>query len=608
MPETLPLIVFASAFPGLVIGLGAGLWAFLLGREILRRGKSRLGLRIVLATLAVGSLTMAGLKPVREVPRSRESAILLTPGTTRPLLEKWRDSLQAGAVLTLDSSLAREFPDARLLPDLAYAGRIAPQWRDWHILGSGLEKEDLAQLQARSLFFHPALAEGGFSELRYSPALRSGDSLLLEGMYRREGSGRISVFLESPQQRSLIFHADSSVNLFHHTERPRKEGQFLFHLSEEDEEGRVLRRRALPLVVFPARRMRVAILEAAPSFETRYLKNWLADEGYAIRATYQISQDRSITEFFNQPRTNTPLFSAPSLEETDLLILSGQALAQRSPAERRRLRQAVEEGLGVLILPGNEWPDLPSADRAFFLGFPMRSGPDRFQLRAGTELELEKAPFALLAGPGVVPLLRSRTGAVIAATQARGKGRVGVQLAGATYRLRLAAEDETYVNLWNPILEGIARSLGPVSGWSVMEPLQARVHAPVDIALERPTAAPEGELLSPDGQKSPFYLRQDALLPGRWQGRVWPRTSGWHQLSLSGQDTDTLSFYVFDRAEWEDLERASARKATLAHISTRKGLPEKAPEEMTALRPVSLLIFYIGFLLSAGGLWLEERL
>ncbi len=606
----LPLTGAANALVPVLLVLIC--WLLLVVLAWRRPQRRLLPLRLGLLTLAMGSLLLAALQPAREVPVDPGTAVLLTPGASVDLVDSLRRATMPDLLFAIDSSLASAFEPARHLSDIDYLRRQHPDIQRLHIAGHGLPAAALAALTGLEVQFYPADLPDGVVEFSYPREVYEGESITFSGYYKNgEDTGR-RLFLESPNGKDLLLSVDSLGRYsFSFTLPARQPGKFLFHLVEETGRRRQLTRIPVPVLIRPAARMKVLILSDAPGFETRYLKNWLAGQGYGVAVRSTISRDRYRTEFNNLPEMNLANLSQRTLAGFDLLLLTAPLLRNWSPAQRATLRRAVEEGLGVVLLATGPLPALPAGDRAFFLDFPLRSGVPLFRLSgSAATVELEKAPYHLDQPFGLFPLGSSSTGKVIAGFRLRGQGRVALHLPVNTYRLLLAGKEEVYGRHWTTILEAVARQAKSRTRWEIDDPLPAAPGQPLTITAYTQAVAPVGTLAGPDPDTTAvaLFLKQDPLIPERWTGRLWPKQEGWHRLSLQENPADSSWFFVPPPEAWQSLRAARHQENTRRWISQQPQVETTVPDKRkTTRQPYPLWWFYLLFVLAAGGLWLEEK-
>jgi hypothetical protein len=175
------------------------------------------------------------------------------------------------------------------------------------------------------------------------------------------------------------------------------------------------------------------------------------------------------------------------------------------------------------------------------------------------------------------------------------EGTAGFQLLRETYALLLAGDSLSYGSLWSPLIDVTARARTASSAIRLPRAFPLRTNEPVPVELvSRNTPA-----LFADSVAVP--VAEDPLIDGLWHATVWPDESGWHALTTQ---TDTLSYYVFPSGEWESLRVAQQQAATrMASMRT----PDTDALRFVS-RPLSLIYFWIAFLLAIGFLWLAPKL
>lgn len=94
------------------------------------------------------------------------------------------------------------------------------------------------------------------------------------------------------------------------------------------------------------------ILNGFPTFESKYLKNYLAETGHRVVVKNQLTAARYKYEYFNI--TSKPVIDITKEKLTlfDLLIIDSKSLKNLSNRERTTLKNVVKEsGMGILIQP-----------------------------------------------------------------------------------------------------------------------------------------------------------------------------------------------------------------------------------------------------------------
>jgi hypothetical protein len=94
----------------------------------------------------------------------------------------------------------------------------------------------------------------------------------------------------------------------------------------------------------------VLLLQDAPGFEQKFLKNWLTDHGYQLAARTRISKQLFDQAFSNRASANLLNINANLLSGFDLLLTDEASLNSFSALEQLQIRAAIrEKGLGLLV-------------------------------------------------------------------------------------------------------------------------------------------------------------------------------------------------------------------------------------------------------------------
>ena len=568
----------ASWIPGLIAAIA--LFAVFVVKEWPRRSGSFVW-RLAAGLVAVLSLFAIALKPARLTSVDGKQGVLLTTGYQEAQLDSLRETNPQLKELVYQDYIDRDELDS-----------ISQLF----ILGSGVKPYDLWQLEGRTVKLLKKEIPNGIDQLSYSKTLSEGEDLNLTARYLKPKSGN-QIVLQAPGNLGLdsIQFTAATDTVFSLQAKIKAPGDFVYNLIEKDSLGRVLNNEALPVHISPQKQLSVVMLSAFPSFEFKYLKNYLAELNHQVLVRSQLTQNRFKYEYFNQERKPFNALSTSGLNDLDLLILDAGAWQSLSQNEQNSIKDAVtQEGLGVFVMPSKE----------LFYGSQPLIDFD-FTRTAQTEVELQdgivvstfgyymnsaanfnatlKAANQILAGQGFI-----------------GFGSVSTTVLSNTYALQLKGNQERYKSLWSEILKSVLKPESDMIFWEETEQI-VRPHEPYTIKFR--TAVSEFTLTDIDGNSIPVI--QDPDIPELWLATFYPEETGWFTLRFSTGDTvSEHAYYVFAEVDWKARAAQGLTKANQDFF--RKGDAEV--EELQVKRPINPIYFFVLFVLAMGYLWLEPKL
>jgi hypothetical protein len=379
---------------------------------------------------------------------------------------------------------------------------------------------------------------------------------------------------------------------------PRTTGRLIYEL-EVESPGRDPSRREIAVWVREPLLPAVLWLEAAPTFESRAVRDWLTAVGAPVAVSSQITRGRSRWQQANLERGTSlePEVASGDLSRFDLLVVDPSSWRRLSRSAREKIEADVRRhGLGILMLTDPETilegGDLP------IRGFVAEEGPipSPHPLHLSWHGAASVVPPVLGSGEGwrvddtVYPLVFEEGGSTVVAWRAVGAGRVAASRLSETYSWMLVGEATHHRNLWSRILEELAR---PVAGerWSWRSG-PVLLDQPLEVYLETGESQPEIDLIEPSGQRSRLAPWQE--IDG-WRLTLHPRELGWHRLATPDGGT---WFLVSPAGPWLDWDRAARARATEANLV--------ALEPSDSGWPRDRLLALLGSLLLAL-VWADER-
>jgi hypothetical protein len=349
------------------------------------------------------------------------------------------------------------------------------------------------------------------------------------------------------------------------------------------------------------------MLQGFPSFEMNYLKDYLSQSEHRIQVRARISRDKYAMQVINgaQQSSPKPILSEESLTTADLLICDAESLRQLSATEKNRLQTVVEQGLGVLVLTDEVWLKKPEILGHTLGVTPSRTisfAPRQTAQAAQGKVMADKLPASFAATPSLVPVAYSRAGELITAYVPNGKGRIGAQLAAATFPWILQGEVRAYSHFWTSTIEAISRRR-QASG--------IRLSVFPFVLKDVPSAFTISDtLLAPATIRYASGISQVSMpqkgLPGTMETsyRFLPVEEGWVRVGYGEDTTQHRQMYVLPANAWDDLKKAYWWRQQVgehAAIAADKAYTFTSWKELQPLWLFMLLVLSLGFL------WWREK-
>lgn len=563
-------------------------------------------LRAAALLVAAGSLAGLFLAPPPAPGGAASTIVVATPGAAPALARRVADSAGAPLYVLSGAGDALRFGGgAQNAPDVAWILRRSPGIRRIIVAGWGLDDAALEQAEGRIVTL---AAEGagasplpaGVATARWNGSVPDGSALIVRGSTAGLPAGTM-VRLSGPggTTDSVRTSTDSTFAL---SVRPAAEGRFEYAVSAGPSRT-VAPPDTLGVVVTRARPPALLILDGSPSFESRYLKDWLRQRGGSLALRSEISRNRYRTRFLNRPTADLSRLSPELLGAFDLVLLDARTLRSLGAAEQRMLSAAVAAGLGIILVADAAPPatDLFAGLRLTPTSGGVRSGRVTWGTESG-RARVGLAPFRLSADDEARALANDSAGATVVAWRRHGGGAVAVTFVLTPSRWELSGERALFADYWSRLLGAVARP--PQVRWEVSQP--PRVDAPMQLIRTGATGGGAVVIQSPDGSRDSLYLAQDPLTATRWEGSYWPRMAGWHRVIA---DSAAPGFYV--TSGWTALGAAARHRATLERAgidrATNAAAAERAGAAPGRSRRVPDVLLFALFLASVTVLWSESR-
>lgn len=559
----------------IIIAIGIALM-FLFGWLEWKRNTKFLLLRLIAVVVMILSVMLYVMQPGLVRERNTGGAIILTQN----YLDTQVDSMLAkypdyNVLIMPEATAYRNGQKLNSNNDvLSYKNQIRM------VLGDGLPEWTLPD---SGFQFVSGTEPKGIIKFNVPSKIYANRKTNLRGVWNGEATWLI---LDGPSGKVDSVSVEAGTNRFSLSFTPQQAGKFLYSLRASSTKVEEV----LPIEVLPVRELEILILQSYPSAETRYLKNFLIEQGHRVAVRTQVSKTNFRTEFGNRNSLNLNRITSELLNEFDLVVLANETTFTKS--EQLTIDKAIRSGLGLVWLCTNEEMQKPLFG---FEATPYAEDTARVQLN---NKQVVFPAVATQIKSKFIPVVANANRA-LSGYKTLGTGKVGFQLLQETYTLLVNEQSEGYGSLWSLLLETLARPASTSTKIKIKNKFPVYPNCPVDIEVisveAQPTIAFDSVLLP---------LREDVVIDNYWSTTGWTTQSGWHSIT-SALDSTTVNFYVSKPGAWQGLTSASLQTLNQANQSVEKIDGKKVVIELSRISP---LWFFIFFLLSAGFLWLVPKL
>ncbi|TDT40508.1 hypothetical protein CLV90_3357 [Maribacter spongiicola] len=550
-------------------------------KEWQTKQRGRFVVNAIVALITILALAMLILEPTKEVEINDSQALVLTDNFDEVVKDSLLNHYKSIKVLDYN-------PKKSIRKELDSLTNVI-------VLGDGVKPYDFYLFDSIPTAYIPNGAPTGVTRLNYTEQLVLGNELKVSGSYSNPIEKSFLVLQDSRNNGldSIQFVGDKNAD-YNLSTHPKVSGTYVYQLAVKDSTGSVLETNPLPIKVLKKEPLRVLILNTFPTFETKYLKNFLAESGHEVIVRSQLTKGKYKFEYFNTPTQPIYQFTKETLESFDIVIVDAETYTGLRNTIRKRFETSIEEqGLGLFIQPSDFLFNSRSSD-AYFKFKNDRINTVKLPVYAA---ETEKYPYQFNEQLLVEPIHLGGT-SNLAAYRQIGNGKIATTTLLNSYQFLLNGKTEVYHGVWTTILDKIAKKKGQVVSWQSNTKFP-RIDEPFQFEIR--TNLEEFSIINEDSIS--VSLVQSVLLPSHYSGTVYPKKTGWNSIQVEN-DSTSFSYYVFEHKDWKALK-------STADIAANKNQFEKETLKNRTVvldRPVSLLVFYILFLLGVGWLWLSPKL
>ncbi|MGA9575743.1 MAG: hypothetical protein WBS20_17515, partial [Lysobacterales bacterium] len=517
-----------------------------------------------------------------------------------------------------------ELPGADWLLDIGQLNLREPALDSVQVRGYGLEQEQWASLSGHPQINFEAPGIKGFTGMRWQRFLSVGEMLHISGQYGQDRSdGIVQLRLLDPARNTVADGRFKNGQNFRLMARVKTRGTLEYTL-QAWAAGKLQSEQILPIDAGAGNRLNIMIVQSAPSFETRQLKDFAAANGHRVRINTDISKGKYINQSVNLPEDADTTFSPQVLAEQDILIMDGRAFATLPALRRQWLSDAVQSGLGLLLLADSSLlAEFEKTATTLLDGFGLTSlsgAEPRLipRLITGGGQRDWQEPVAVaamqLSADDADVLIDGNDGRDLVVRRSSGLGQIGISLISHSHSWLTAGHRTQWSDYWSALLSALSRQRGD----SFLLPPAETAFYRVDqrtplcaLTTNSETSIVVGDTGS-TGQHTTLELQAaaDMLQSPRRCAFFWPRARGWHKVQLlAGSDgavLDQKAIYVFAADQWLAQQRDQRVKATRTRAADGKVLPSST--ENPAPEPLSVFWLWLTLVVSASLLWLERKL
>ena len=572
--------------------------AFLVWKEISRANRLHLFLRILASLIAAASLACVIL-PVsynREISvLDNKSAVLLTPGFEPDSLINYKSD----QIFTTDKSVQKTYPKAKLIR-LDELKTDSPAFTKVHVFGCGLSESELKQLDHLPLVFHLSLLPDGITAISWNRKLKSGESLAVQGRYKNQSSKAVKLVLGglSTQLDTAVIPAQNNKE-FELTTVPKSEGRAIYQILVTAGTD-TLEKENLPIEIEPVKPLKILMLPASPDFEIKFLKNWLAENGFAVAVRSTISKDKFSSEYANMQPVKMEHLTAGILEQFDVVIGDLSVLKTEGALKS----EVTQKGLGVIIRADS------LSKRSSWLqgGFPLEKLPVKNPSPVALIIREQRNKSALLKTdqtfiretPATQSLVNDVQNHSLVSSSLAGSGRLVFTAITNSYNWMLAGDKDDYAKFWSLLIKNAARKTLVSENWGVKG--FPTVNEPINLQLQ--SVQIQGNIVADSSVIAPA---QNPILSFEWDNTYWPVSAGWHVIRQNNGQPQW--YYVYAGKDWQ-IVKASERIAVTRHYAetyqTNSSVTKQIHEKVRI--EVPKIYFYLLLLASCAYLWAEGKL
>lgn len=479
-----------------------------------------------------------------------------------------------------------------------------------HVFGYGLPDTSIWNIPKSKTQFHVSDLPTGIANIHWRQEIALGQSLLIQGRVNNPLQQNLQLQLISGSQviEQRVLGAQPSLS-FQLNPSPKNLGTGSYQLVLLKGKD-TLAKNTIPFMVQLPKPISVLLLQDAPGFEQKFLKNWLTDHGYQLAARTRISKQLFDQAFSNRASANLLNINANLLSGFDVLLTDEASLNSLTAMEQYQVRSAIKEkGLGLLVTTDTILKHAAILDQQLSIKSIQDSVSAHHVLKmygqdSAWHPRLNKDAYLMITpSTKLQTLVSDAMGKVLTGIYLEGIGKIAFSTMEQTHLWLLAGKQWDYDFYWTQLLESVASQSASKETWTLGTGMDF-VRQTVPIVQWKDAAQDSITLVS--GSK--VYLQQNPLYAFRQEGQFWPQQSGWQNLvTPSGQ---IKPWYVFDEKDWLLPQRSKRIQQTQAWLAQpAPHINDRTVENAATQRQLIPAIWaWLILLLGLAVLWIESKL
>ena len=589
----------------LIIIAASLLFFFLMWKEVSRKNKAHLLLRMIASFFSVASFLCMALPFFynKKTEANHMEAVIVTEGFSKDSIIRFLN--ERGDVPIISFNPAIQNIGSHASHYVADAQLLSENYKDiktFHVFGFGFNSYEMDVLQGKSFVFHPTPLPSGITSVNWPQKTMAGEKLIIQGKYNNLSSSKAKIIISQfGAVLDSAYVAANSEKSFSMSVVPKQVGRASYVLAIVAGNDTV-KKETIPVQVEEGKLLTVLLLSSSPDFDTKFLKKFLSEQGYKIATRIRISKEKYATNYQNIKSLSLNNITTSLLTRFDVLIADASELNAIPKPQLAAIQAQVQKGLGLLVKADTLLPSSFSTS-----------------LLAETDTTRPLAPY-LLDTTEQLPSIINQTGLVIrkeANAQAiawdgaerqyanyklYGAGRFVCTSLANTYTWALSGHEEAYQRFWTVLINKAVMPMATEEVWSV-SPVLPVTNFPVVIQLQTKMLGIQQAQVN----GTPVYLQNHPDLLYQWSGTYYPEKWGWQQ--LIGLNGSVFYWFAWNPNDWQNVQATEKMIATKRMALQHQSLVKDGSEKVitTEREAFPKIYFFILFVVSCGYLWLERK-